>query len=303
MDKKGIFVYLGVTYAGAFLLIPLLMHMKLIVFTEPNILNNIVFLLAMWIPALGAVIAAKASPNDAVPRFALWPLPKGPAVRIALVVLLAYAVTYTIGALFGWTRVQWDMGTLMNQISGTQQQPLPPGVTAIAPAIALVGGLIISVLLGLTVFAFLALGSELGWRGYLLPRLMPLGRFRAYAMTGVLWGLWFLPLIYGSYREIGQPPVVWITALEFVAMGVALSAVLGEIWRRTGHLGLVAVAAGSFAVHLQGIWDHLFQMGKDPWTGPFGVIAILVWTAVALLPGLMSSRKPQTGTGQPEGQA
>lgn len=49
-----------------------------------------------------------------------------------------------------------------------------------------------------SVFAF---GEELGWRGFLLPRLMPLGKTKAYLLVGIIWGLWHAPLITMGYRS------------------------------------------------------------------------------------------------------
>lgn len=40
-----------------------------------------------------------------------------------------------------------------------------------------------------------SLGEELGWSGYLLPHLRPLGMRRAMALRGLGQGLWHLPLI------------------------------------------------------------------------------------------------------------
>jgi membrane protease YdiL (CAAX protease family) len=40
-----------------------------------------------------------------------------------------------------------------------------------------------------------SLGEELGWRGYLLPHLVSLGPWRAVLLTGLLHGIWHLPLI------------------------------------------------------------------------------------------------------------
>jgi membrane protease YdiL (CAAX protease family) len=39
------------------------------------------------------------------------------------------------------------------------------------------------------------LGEEIGFRGYLLPRLMPLGTPRALLVSGLLHGIWHFPLI------------------------------------------------------------------------------------------------------------
>jgi uncharacterized protein len=51
-----------------------------------------------------------------------------------------------------------------------------------------------------------ALGEELGWRGYLLPKLLFLGSRRALLLSGLLHGLWHLPLILLTpyYHNMGN---------------------------------------------------------------------------------------------------
>jgi membrane protease YdiL (CAAX protease family) len=55
----------------------------------------------------------------------------------------------------------------------------------------LIGFLIQVVILALT----FALGEEIGIRGYLLPRLLSLGRRRALFLSGLVWATWHMPLI------------------------------------------------------------------------------------------------------------
>jgi uncharacterized protein len=40
------------------------------------------------------------------------------------------------------------------------------------------------------------LAEEIGMRGYLLPKLLPLGQKRALLLVGLVWGAWHLPLFY-----------------------------------------------------------------------------------------------------------
>ena len=45
-----------------------------------------------------------------------------------------------------------------------------------------------------------ALGEEVGWRGWLWPRLLPLGQLPAIMISGVVWGIWHAPLILLGYN-------------------------------------------------------------------------------------------------------
>ncbi|GAB3277111.1 CPBP family intramembrane glutamic endopeptidase [Parasphingorhabdus pacifica] len=53
-----------------------------------------------------------------------------------------------------------------------------------------------------------AFGEEWGWRGYLLPNLIPLGQPGAFLVTGVLWGLWHAPVLVLGYNYPTVPVVV-----------------------------------------------------------------------------------------------
>ena len=59
-------------------------------------------------------------------------------------------------------------------------------VVIIYPLIAVVQGVVLS---------FAALGEELGWRGYMMPKLIELmGMPKAIIIGGIIWGLWHAPL-------------------------------------------------------------------------------------------------------------
>ena len=79
-----------------------------------------------------------------------------------------------------------------------------PNWAALGKTLAL-GGLV-SLLLNLIVDMILALGEEIGWRGYLLPHLLPLGRTQALLLSGFGHGLWHLPvmLLTPFYHESGN---------------------------------------------------------------------------------------------------
>jgi len=47
------------------------------------------------------------------------------------------------------------------------------------------------------VFTF---GEEWGWRGLLLPKLLPLGQWRALLFSGAIWGAWHAPIVALGYN-------------------------------------------------------------------------------------------------------
>ena len=46
--------------------------------------------------------------------------------------------------------------------------------------------------------SFFAAGEEIGWRGYMLTRLIDAGVPRPILASGLIWGLWHIPLILGG---------------------------------------------------------------------------------------------------------
>ena len=62
-----------------------------------------------------------------------------------------------------------------------------------------------TVLIGPFLGLIIAFGEEYGWRGYLQPELIRLGRVRGVFLLGVIWGLWHWPVIWMGYNYPGQP--------------------------------------------------------------------------------------------------
>ena len=129
-----------------------------------------------------------------------------------------------------------------------------------------------------------ALGEEVGWRGYLLPRLMPLGRWPAMFATGFLHGVWHLPLILLTpfYHSAGT---VWITVVLFLATLTLAGGVYGTLRIASASIWPVALAHRALNTY----WDRLDTMTqsglgwlKDYVAGESG-IAVIVTLALVLL--------------------
>ncbi len=88
----------------------------------------------------------------------------------------------------------------------------------------------------------LAFGEEWGWRGWLLPRLMPLGTWRAVVLSGVIWGAWHAPLTLRGYNypELGA----WAAPM-FVIFCVTYGSLLSWLRLRSGSVWPAVVGHGA----------------------------------------------------------
>lgn len=90
--------------------------------------------------------------------------------------------------------------------------------------------------------AFVLLGSELGWRAYLVQRLLPLGSRPAVALASLAWCAWQLPLVLGRAGE--RWPV---EAGTFLVWCVLVGEILGWLYLRTGSVWAPALFSGTLA--------------------------------------------------------
>ncbi len=105
---------------------------------------------------------------------------------------------------------------------------------------SLVGWLVyLTLLLKVLPNVLFTLGEEYGWRGYLLPRLLPLGEIRATLLVGLIWGPWHVPLLLAGLNYPGVNP--WLAILVFLFTVVAFS--FAYTWFYVASSGSVLVVA------------------------------------------------------------
>jgi len=82
----------------------------------------------------------------------------------------------------------------------------------------------------------ISMGEELGWRGYLLPRLLPLGRTRALVLVGLIQAAWHMPLIFFTTQIYAPEANKLIVLPLFVATIMGESFFLGPLRLYTGSV-------------------------------------------------------------------
>jgi len=177
----------------------------------------------------------------------------GPLAFILL--LLGSLVPSTMGVLFvallrGRSGVRTLLGRLLHARIGLRWYLAVVALTMLAPLAVgvsiLMGGdtpVVDNTVFGvLFLFAFMifpgsALGEELGWRGFVLPRMQARhSALKASLLIGILWGPWHLPLwLTGSE---GHPISLYV---PFVVAVVASSVFYTWLYNNTGGSLLIVV--------------------------------------------------------------
>lgn len=139
-------------------------------------------------------------------------------------------------------------------------------------------------ILGTLQSCLFALGEEIGWRGYLVPRLARLYGFdRTALVSGLVWAAWHYPLVlFGGYG--GGAPAAY-SILCFTVMVVGISFFYTWVTLVSGSVWPAMLLHGSHNLYIQGVLDRA-TVDTGPteyWTGEFGAGLALAAVIVALV--------------------
>ena len=301
VDKKGALVFVIVALLLAYGFVIGTVALGLLDIGVDSMMTKVMLLAFVCTPALAALAARP---------FAL-PLPQeaptlkaGNMRRILGMALLPFAVTVLIHVaitVFGYAQPDWGLGKVLAGIEPylAQSGQTAEGAGGQIAAALLVLMPIVSIALGMTVYAFVALGVELGFRRFLQPRLLrAFDRPLAYTMSALALILWLAPLFVAWKIQVNADGTgiaqVRGAAPRFVLMLAALTVILGEVQRRSGSTGLAAVFLGSFFAQSSyinaGMWSSLYSQVVEPATGTFGWFSVVTWCLVAVIIYVFPSR-------------
>jgi membrane protease YdiL (CAAX protease family) len=127
-----------------------------------------------------------------------------------------------------------------------------------------------------------AAGEELGWRGYMLPRLVDAGVPYPILVSGLISAAWHLPLILSGQYASSAYPI--LSAAIFVVDVVGIGFVIGVIRLRSGSIWPAIILHGAWNAIIQGPFD---QSATGPnhtlWVGESGVLVAVVSLAFGLI--------------------
>ncbi|MDR5701071.1 CPBP family intramembrane glutamic endopeptidase [Agromyces aerolatus] len=242
-------------------------------------LFTLIALAMMYTPALATLVVVlwvRRPPN--IPRF-LGLSPIRPAGRTWLFI--------AVGAVGFWVLAYASM--LLGQAMGLIRLDLT-GVSAItatieatgAPAVAPVDVSVI-VLVNLITLPFItvvncfaAFGEEVGWRGWLLPALRPLGTWPALLISGAIWGVWHAPLILLGYNyQRSDLAGVGFMVVFCVLVGILIG------WLRLRSASVWPAVVAHAALNTAVSAFLIFVDARDLPAGPWG--SLLGWPGWILL--------------------
>ncbi|HEV8422256.1 MAG TPA: CPBP family intramembrane glutamic endopeptidase [Chthoniobacterales bacterium] len=127
-----------------------------------------------------------------------------------------------------------------------------------------------------------AAGEEIGWRGYMLTRLVDAGVPKPILTSGVIWGLWHVPLILGGVYLIGPPP--FLAALLWMVTATAFSFVFARVRLETGSVWPAITLHSAWNAIIQAAFDRASH-GTRPelWIGESGILVALTMVVAAIV--------------------
>lgn len=265
--RRGLSVFLGlVVLASAPLLYAIISSGMRV--ENPAMLPWMIAL--MWVPALASVITRlvlREGFSDVSFRFGGWKGLRAIALAFVapvLVGIIAYGTAWLTGlAQFVPPDGGWFMG-------------MEPAALRFSASV------VVSMLVGGIVGIVTAAGEEIGWRGYMLTRLVQAGVPAPLAVSGIIWGLWHVPaIVTGQY---GAGPYPLLSAVLFLMFAVGMSAFWGTLRLQTGsvwsavfgHAAWNAVIEGPFTGYTAGA-------GSALWVGESGILVVIVVCALGFV--------------------
>jgi membrane protease YdiL (CAAX protease family) len=175
--------------------------------------------------------------------------------------------------------VAWSTG--LARFSGLKLPQTVFGVSFVgSPATRFLKFLLVMLTLGGLYSCESAAGEEIGWRGYMLTRLIDSGVPAPIFVSGLVWALWHTPLILSGQYASGPRPT--LSAALFVGDVIGVGYVFGWLRLSCGSIWPCIWAHGVWNAVIQGPFD-MSTAGYSVWVGESGVLTTLTTIVFAIV--------------------
>ena len=162
----------------------------------------------------------------------------------------------------------------------------------------LVGRIATSAVLGVIINSIFAFFEEVGWRAWLLPRLVDrMGARRAVVVAAAIWAFWHTPFALSGVHHLDGVSVALTTAIMPIGQ-VGAGLVIGWLWMRTKSIWMVALAHGALNNWGQYAFKFMGGLGQhDTLLLTAGSLAVLAVGILLVARGLPSALPVAAGSG------
>ena len=229
----------------------------------------------MWSPGLAAIITSLVLRKKISEFGWRWGMTKYNLLSYVLPIIygsVAYGLVWTTGL------GAFHQGEIVDAILGTFGLGGLPSRLAI-PIFVLLTGTV-----GFVPHFILALGEEIGWRGFLVPELSRNFSYTKTALVnGAIWSVWHYPyILFGGYNA-GAP--MWYSLALFTAGIIAASFLFAWLRLKSGSLWTGVFLHASHNAFIQDVFDPLTKGTAHTkyFTGEFGLFVPLAIAVAAYL--------------------
>lgn len=277
LDRKSLTWFLVIAFGISWILFTAPIAVKNNETLYPVVMQGL-FALGMWGPGLAAIVVTLFVARESFSTLRLNTLgPKRIYFWAWFFAPLIVALTFGFTLLLGTGKFDGSLTFMRELVARAPQQEGMPSVEILV---------LVQIASALTFAPFInvlfALGEELGWRGFLLPRLLPLGQWKALLLSGCIWGLWHAPttLLHGYNFPLHPYLGMLVMTIGCMFLGV----IFGWLYLKTRSPWAPALAHGAFNAVAGVSFFFLAPEGLDTALAgsPLGVAG---WLAMAVVIG------------------
>lgn len=289
LDKKRIYIFLAITFGFAWG-VALIIYLTGGLQNSPIIIPNTQITLAtvllatavMWSPAIGNILTRFIT-NEGKHNLYLRPHIKK-SWPYWLAAWFLPGILTLVGLVIFFLLFPHTFDPSLSQLQALLNINGASGIEInlwVIVAVQIVQAMLLAPILN----SLATFGEEFGWRGYLQPKLMPLGGRKAMILMGVIWGVWHWPIILmGHNYGLDYPGAPFLGPLAMVWFCIVVGIFLGWVTLKSNSVWPAVI--GHAAINGIASLGLIFIQGTpNPILGPLpvGIIGGLGFTLVALL--------------------
>jgi CAAX protease family protein len=275
LERKPLLVFLGLAFGISWplFLVPLAFRSA-----APEVRQEVTVVawaLAMWGPGIGALIATRYAARESLRTLNLGRLGQ------KRVYLWAWLLPLVLALLAGLFTVAFGLASLDPSLSLMRRAfEAAPAELPVPLWVVVTVQVLFALTLAPLINTLFALGEELGWRGFLLPRLEPLGQGKAIVVSGAVWGVWHAPAVL---QGLNYPSAPMLGTLMMVVGCVLLGAIFSWLYLQTRSPWAPALAHGAFNA-IAGVSIYFLTPFDTTWGGTplspagwVGMVLVVAW--------------------------